>query len=113
MNFVAFYIVVYCKGVASVFCLCNMHDESNWSLNFENYNSEIYKATNMIQTHCTGADFKFTVYTVILKMNGIYAVHSVTNALFVYSWSHTQVTILASLYAAAAVILTEFICVGH
>lgn len=39
----------------------------------------------MIQTHCTGADFKFTVYTVILKMNGIYAVHSVTNALFVYS----------------------------
>jgi nitrate reductase NapAB chaperone NapD len=50
---------------------------------------------------------------VILKMNSIYVVHNVTNAVFVYSWSHTQVTILASLYAAAAVILTEFICDGH
>jgi hypothetical protein len=46
-------------------------------------------------------------------MNSIDAVRNVTNALFVYSWSHMQVTILASLYAAAAVILTEFICGGH
>ena len=50
---------------------------------------------------------------IILKMNSVYVVRNVTNALFVYSWCHTQVTILASLYAAAAVILTEFICCGH
>jgi hypothetical protein len=49
----------------------------------------------------------------ILKMNSIYAARNVTNALFVYSWSHTLVTILASLYAPAAVILTKFICGGH
>lgn len=53
---------------------------------------------------------------IILKMNSIYAVcnvRNVTNALFVYSWSHIPVTILASLYVPAAVILTEFICGGH